>query len=75
MMVHYYDDGNWDEAELLVMMNFTSDTVSFTLPTGRTWLRIVDTQSYFDRQDQGGYLSSATEEELRQSSQCFTRCT
>ena len=67
MMVHYYDDGNWDEAELLVMMNFTSDTVSFTLPTGRNWLRIVDTQSYFDRQDQGGYLSSATEQELRQS--------
>jgi isoamylase len=59
--IHYYDDGNWgDEPELLVLINMERGPVDFTLPGGRSWGRIVDTQSYFDTpgtiDESGGYF-------------------
>lgn len=52
LMMHFYDDGNWpDEAEIIVAINNEAfDTVDFSLPEGRTWGRVIDTQTYFDSQ-------------------------
>lgn len=49
LMIHYYDDGNWEQPELAVLMNMSNASVEFTLPTGRSWGRIMDTQAYFDQ--------------------------
>jgi len=47
LMQHYYDTG--DNPELLVLINMDPwNQVEFTLPAGRVWLRVVDTQMYFD---------------------------
>ena len=54
MMIHYYNDGNWNEPELAVLINLTPDNIDFTLPQGRTWTRILDTQSYYDLDGQNG---------------------
>ncbi|MCO4747262.1 MAG: glycosyl hydrolase [Proteobacteria bacterium] len=49
ILVHYYDDGNWsDENELAMLVNLEDTPVEFTLPTGRSWAIVVDTQSYYD---------------------------
>jgi len=48
VMIHYYDDGNWDKPELAILINMNRDDVAFTLPTGRDWGRLVDTQNYYD---------------------------
>jgi glycogen operon protein len=50
VMMHYYDDGNGPYGpELVVAINMeASETVTFTLPSGRTWARVVDTQRWFD---------------------------
>ena len=49
LMIHYYDDGSWDEPEIVIAINMeTGNTVDFTLPEGRTWARVVDTQPYYD---------------------------
>jgi glycogen operon protein len=46
---HYYADGDFsDEPEVLILINMERDTVDFTLPTGREWSQIVDTQSWYD---------------------------
>ncbi len=50
--MHYYRDGapEWeDKPELLVLINMERSTVDFTLPEGRTWARLLDTQSWFDK--------------------------
>jgi len=55
VMLHYYDDGTWDEPELAILINMeTSSTIDFTLPGGRTWQRLIDTQSWFD---EDGYFT------------------
>ena len=46
---HYYDDSFGPE--LLVIVNMERGGVEFTLPEGRTWLRLVDTQLWFDQVD------------------------
>jgi hypothetical protein len=46
MMQHYYDVSFGPE--LLVIYNFVRTDVAFTLPAGRTWRRVLDTQLYFD---------------------------
>ena len=46
MMQHYYDVSSGPE--LLVIYNFSRTDTSFTLPGGRTWRRVLDTQSNFD---------------------------
>ena len=45
-MLHYYDKTRGPE--LLIMINGETGNTDFTLPTGRTWQRLVDTQQYFD---------------------------
>jgi isoamylase len=44
--MHYYDASKGPE--LLLLINMESAWVPFTLPGGRTWRRVVDTQGYFD---------------------------
>jgi hypothetical protein len=46
LMIHYYDASAGPQLAILINME-TSD-VDFTLPAGQTWLRLIDTQSYFD---------------------------
>jgi glycogen operon protein len=47
LMQHYYDTGS--DPQLLVLVNMEVSTdVQFTLPAGVLWLRLVDTQQYFD---------------------------
>jgi isoamylase len=51
MMVHYYDDGAGDYGpEIVILLNFDRNDVTYTLPEGRQWGRIVDTQSYYDEE-------------------------
>ena len=49
LMQHYYDSSAGPE--LLVMINMNRWPVDFTLPEGRTWMRLVDTQRWFDFDD------------------------
>ncbi len=46
LMIHYYDPTRGPELAILINMDRTA--ADFTLPTGKTWRRLVDTQSYFD---------------------------
>lgn len=46
VMLHHY--GESDTPELVTLFNFETGTVNFTLPEGREWARVVDTQSWFD---------------------------
>ena len=55
VMVHYYDDGSGEHPELLILINMERYDVTFTLPQGRQWARLVDTQRYFDQGD--GYFA------------------
>ncbi len=49
IMLHYYDDGNWSEHnELAILVNLHDYAVDFTLPSGRDWGVVVDTQPYYD---------------------------
>ena len=63
LMLHYYDDGTWNQPELAILINFEDSDVTFTLPSGRTWGRVVDTQSYYDlpgssdEADEAGYFN------------------
>jgi isoamylase len=60
VMQHYYRDGAWDEPEIAVLINMERDGVTFSLPGGRTWGRVLDTQAWFDTpgdiDDDGGYF-------------------
>ena len=61
LMIHYYDDGNWAEPELAILINMTREPVTFSLPTSVTWERLIDTQAYFDtaglRNEPTGYFN------------------
>jgi isoamylase len=63
VMIHYYDDGNFEQPELAVLINMERESVTFTLPTGREWERLVDTQQWYDmpgnldEEDAGGWFS------------------
>ena len=46
MMLHYDDPTKGPE--LAIAINGETSEVTFTLPPGRTWKRVVDTQSYWD---------------------------
>ena len=47
IMQHYYDPSFG--AELLILINMdAANEVSFSLPGGRNWVRLVDSQQYFD---------------------------
>jgi len=53
-MMHYYNDGNWDEPELAVLINMGTQDVTFTLPENRLWTRLMDTQAYYDLDGSNG---------------------
>ena len=44
LMMHYYGEGK----ELAVIMNMERSDVEFTLPEGREWQVVADTQSHYD---------------------------
>ncbi len=46
LMLHYFDKTKGPE--LVVLINMEGGPVDFTLPTGRSWTRLLDTQQYFD---------------------------
>lgn len=46
LMQHYYDGTKGKE--LAILINMEDGAVDFTLPTGRSWARVIDTQQYFD---------------------------
>ena len=46
LMIHYYDATRGPE--LAILINMEQGNVDFTLPQGRSWRRLLDTQSYFD---------------------------
>ena len=70
IMIHYYNDGNWDMPELAVLINMGTESKEFTLPTGRNWTRLMDTQAYYDLDgsngDDEGYFNTS-ESNPRQS--------
>ncbi|HEY3354309.1 MAG TPA: alpha-amylase family glycosyl hydrolase [Polyangia bacterium] len=49
IMQHYYNVGT--NAEVVVLINMELGDVTFTLPGTGVWLRLVDTQGYFDSAD------------------------
>ena len=49
VMQHYY--GTNQETEWAILWNFESTDVEFELPSGRDWMRVVDTQAYFDGEE------------------------
>ena len=51
LMVHYYQDDAFTDAELALLINFEDYDVTYTLPGGRTWARVLDTQQYFDDEE------------------------
>ncbi len=59
MMLHHYADA--ETGELAILINMETSPVTFTLPEGRNWHRILDTQAWFDQPTDGsepdGYLS------------------
>ena len=71
LMIHYYKDGEWDQPEIVIMINMDRGGQNFTLPTGRTWQRILDTQAFFDTGDisgePDGYFSDADDVNRSQS--------
>jgi glycogen operon protein len=61
IMQHYYaGPGFEDKPELLILINMERGQVDFTLPEGRNWARVLDTQAWFDRPgdiyEEGGYF-------------------
>lgn len=61
VMMHYYDTTRGPE--LVVLINMERGNVDFTLPEGRTWERLMDTQAYFDQNE----FLAANADDLRQS--------
>ncbi len=47
LMVHYHD--RTSGPELAILVNMDDGQHPFTLPAGKNWRRVLDTQSYFDR--------------------------
>jgi glycogen operon protein len=50
IMLHYYDASAGPELAILINMDPGAE-ITFTLPEGRNWARILDTQLYFDSQE------------------------
>ena len=53
LMMHYTDTDS-EYKDILILINMERNDVSFTLPAGRSWELIVDTQHYFDDEFLGG---------------------
>ena len=46
IMIHYHDASRGPE--LAILINMERDWVEFTLPEGRVWRRLIDTQAHFE---------------------------
>ena len=56
MMMHYYKGEGFQGPELGILINMETSDVVFTLPEGRAWTRVIDTQAWFDQS--GGFFES-----------------
>lgn len=54
LMMHYTDDGT-HAGDVVVLLNMERYDVTYTLPSGHTWARLIDTQAYWDSDE---YLAS-----------------
>ena len=77
MMIHYYDDGNWNQPELAVLINMTPYDTDFTLPEGRDWSRILDTRAELDldgtRNEPQGYFNTNPDADRRATANITTQ--
>lgn len=73
LMMHYYAVEGDDRDELLVLFNLESYDINFTLPEGRTWAPVVDTQGWYDRED--GWLAQNPEADPRLTHNVFDTLT
>jgi len=48
LAIHYYSTDAYPQPELFIIINMERGDVTYTLPEGRTWARLADTQQYFD---------------------------
>ena len=59
LMIHHYSEAS--TGEIVILINMENYTIDFTLPEGRNWSRVVDTQAWFDQptdaSEPNGYLS------------------
>jgi isoamylase len=55
LMMHYYQSAQYTGPELAILINMEAGPVSYVLPEGRSWSRLLDTQAWFDQS--GGYFS------------------
>ncbi len=66
MAVHHYDA----DPQIDILMNFEDGDVTFTLPEGVDWVRVVDTQSWFDEgdsEDEEGWFAENDELDPRET--------
>ena len=75
LMIHYYAEDGETDPELAILLNFESFEVPFTLPEGRDWARVVDTQAWFDSGDGNGepgwFADNPTEDTSRSANVSF----
>ena len=55
LMMHYYSGNGFDGPELAILINMENEDILFTLPEGRAWTRLIDTQAWFDQS--GGFFT------------------
>lgn len=71
MAIHYYGAGEgWKQ--MMILINMEEYDVSFSLPSGVSWARLIDTQAYFDMpgsygDDETGYFDDYPDEDPYQS--------
>jgi glycogen operon protein len=68
LAIHYYGSDEFPQPELFIIINMDRSDVTYTLPTGRTWSRLVDTQQYFDTpassDESSGYFDDVPDADL-----------
>ncbi|MFT5679105.1 MAG: isoamylase [Myxococcota bacterium] len=68
LAIHYYSTDAFPQPELFIIINMERGDVTYTLPEGRTWARLVDTQQYFDTpgtsDESGGYFDENLEADV-----------
>ncbi len=68
LAIHYYSTDAFPQPELFIIINMERSDVTYTLPGGRTWARLVDTQQYFDTpgtsSESGGYFDDTPDADV-----------
>jgi isoamylase len=65
VMIHYHDRSAGPE--VAVLLNMEAGPVTFTLPQGRAWQRMIDTQSYFDTDEYFNHPDFAGQKPVKRS--------